>query len=231
MQAIYLTILTTVLSFVYMFIRNISPPFMDMVILPILVWLTSLTSLSTVMFISRFGIVPGIFMIIFLWKIVYSWLSYVSDKTGNKKLKNSLDNFDKILKSPFVAVIKLWDTLVEALSSATQNVKVSWNSIVQSYKNAVDFISRAWVEMNSAAVALRNALIDAFKKLWDQNIKLMKVIVTMGGTIDEDIAPPLPEQFEKSKSSSAPTRSSYSAPANVSASAASAVSSLLSAFR
>jgi hypothetical protein len=137
-------------------------------------------------------------MIIFLWKIVYSWLSYVSDKTGNKKLKNSLDNFDKILKSPFVAVIKLWDTLVEALSSATQNVKVSWNSIVQSYKNAVDFISRAWVEMNSAAVVLRNALIDAFKKLWDQNIKLMKVIVTMGGTIDEDIAPPLPEQFVKS---------------------------------
>jgi len=199
MQVIYLTILTTVLSFVYMFIRNISPKFMDTVILPILVWSTSLTALSTVVFISRFGIVPGIFMIIFLWKIIYSWLSYVSDKTGNKKLKNSLDNFDMILKSPFVAMTNLWDTLINALASATQIVTESWGFIVKSYKEVINFIPVAWNEMNAAAVALYYTLIDAFKKLWDQNIKLLRLIVSMGGTIDEDITPPLPEQFVKTE--------------------------------
>jgi len=179
MQVIYLTILTTVLSFVYMFIRNISSKFMDTVILPILVWSTSLTALSTVVFISRFGIVPGIFMIIFLWKIIYSWLSYVSDKTGNKKLKNSLDNFDMILKSPFVAMTNLWDTLINALASATQIVTESWGFIVKSYKEVINFIPVAWNEMNAAAVALYYTLIDAFKKLWDQNIKLLRLIVSM----------------------------------------------------
>jgi len=35
--------------------------------------------------------------------------------------------------------------------------------------------------------------------LWDQNIKLLRLIVSMGGTIDEDITPPLPEQFVKTE--------------------------------
>jgi hypothetical protein len=138
-------------------------------------------------------------MIIFLWKIIYSWLSYVSDKTGNKKLKNSLDNFDMILKSPFVAMTNLWDTLINALASATQIVTESWGFIVKSYKEVINFIPVAWNEMNAAAVALYYALIDAFKKLWDQNIKLLRLIVSMGGTIDEDITPPLPEQFVKTE--------------------------------
>jgi hypothetical protein len=138
-------------------------------------------------------------MIIFLWKIIYSWLSYVSDKTGNKKLKNSLDNFDMILKSPFVAMTNLWDTLINALASATQIVTESWGFIVKSYKEVINFIPVAWNEMNAAAVALYYTLIDAFKKLWDQNIKLLRLIVSMGGTIDEDITPPLPEQFVKTE--------------------------------
>gem|GEM_PF-6292333 len=104
-----------------------------------------------------------------------------------------------ILKSPFVAMTNLWDTLINALASATQIVTESWGFIVKSYKEVINFIPVAWNEMNAAAVALYYTLIDAFKKLWDQNIKLLRLIVSMGGTIDEDITPPLPEQFVKTE--------------------------------
>ena len=62
------------------------------------------------------------------------------------------------------------------------------NLISNSFKFLSEQVTKLWFE-----------LIKAYKALWDQGIKLAGLIVSMGGTIDEDIVPPLPEQFVKSR--------------------------------
>ena len=60
------------------------------------------------------------------------------------------------------------------------------NLISNSFKFLSDQVTKLWFE-----------LVEAYKALWNQSIKLAELSVTMGGTIDEEIAPPLPEKFEE----------------------------------
>jgi hypothetical protein len=195
-------LLTIILSYLYMFLRSTSPAFMDVAILPALIWTLSLAALEMFIVMAPFGIVAGLPMLILMWKVIYTWISYVSDKSGNKNLKKQFDNFQKMLLTPVRAIVSLWNAIVNGLSSWFRVVTENWNNMTKLYKETLNLISNSFKFLAEQVTKLWTELVIAFKALWDQGIKLLRLIVTMGDTIDEDIIPPLPEQFEKSEKKS-----------------------------
>jgi len=103
--------------------------------------------------------------------------------------------------------VSLWNAIVNGLSSWFRVVTENWNNMTKLYVETLNLISNSFKFLSEQVTKLWTELVIAFKALWDQSIKLLKLIVTMGGTIDEDIIPPLPEQFEKSEKEAAQKKS------------------------
>ena len=223
---------TIIFSYIYIILRKLipAPKLLDIVFPPLIYWTTSLAALEMFIVISPFGLVAGVPMLILVWQVISTWIDYVSKHSGNQKLKEDKDKFKYLLLTPVRAIVSLWNAIVNGLSSWFKVVTENWNNLIKIYKDTLNLVSNSFKFLSEQATNLWDELVIAFKALWDQSIKLLQLIVSMGGTIDEDIAPPLPEQFEKSEypQSSSPQ---VSVAQTVEQQAASVISSLGSFFR
>ena len=195
----FFILLTIILSYLYMLLRSTSPVLMDATVLPALIWSIALAVFRIFSFLSSFGLLFGIPALAFMWQVVYIWISYVSEKSGNKNLRKKFDDFIYAVLAPVRAIVSLWNAIVNGLSSWFRVVTEYWNNMTKLYTDTLNLISNSFKFLSQQVAKLWTELVNAFKALWDQCIKLLQLIVTMGGTIDEDIAPPLPEQFVKTE--------------------------------
>jgi len=196
---------TIIFSYIYIILRKLipAPKLLDTVFPPLIYWTTSLASLEMFIVISPFGLVAGVPMLLLVWQVISTWIDYVSNQSGNKKLKQDKDKFKYLILTPVRAIVSLWNAIVNGLSSWFRVVTENWNNMTKLYVETLNLISNSFKFLSEQVTKLWTELVIAFKALWDQSIKLLKLIVTMGGTIDEDIIPPLPEQFEKSEKEAA----------------------------
>ena len=192
---------TIIFSYIYIILRKLfpAPTLIDTVFPPIIYWTISLAALEMFIVISPFGLVAGVPMLILVWQVISTWIDYVSNQSGNQKLKKDKDTFKNLLLTPVNAVVSLWNAIVNGLSSWFRVVTEYWNNMTKRYTYTLNLISNSFKFLSQQVAKLWTELVNAFKALWDQGIKLLQLIVTMGGTIDEDIAPPLPEQFVKTE--------------------------------
>ena len=200
---------TIIFSYIYIILRKLfpAPKLLDTVFPPLIYWTTSLASLELFIVISPFGLVAGVPMLLLVWQVISTWIDYVSNQSGNKKLKQDKDKFKYLILTPVRAIVSLWNAIVNGLSSWFRVVTENWNNMTKLYVETLNLISNSFKFLSEQVTKLWTELVIAFKALWDQSIKLLKLIVTMGGTIDEDIIPPLPEQFEKSEKEAAQKKS------------------------
>ena len=200
---------TIIFSYIYIILRKLipAPKLLDTVFPPLIYWITSLASLELFIVISPFGLVAGVPMLLLVWQVISTWIDYVSNQSGNKKLKQDKDKFKYLILTPVRAIVSLWNAIVNGLSSWFRVVTENWNNMTKLYVETLNLISNSFKFLSEQVTKLWTELVIAFKALWDQSIKLLKLIVTMGGTIDEDIIPPLPEQFEKSEKEAAQKKS------------------------
>jgi hypothetical protein len=207
-----------------------APKLLDIVFPPIIYWTISLAALEMFIVISPFGLVAGVPMLLLVWQVISTWIDHVSNQSGNEKLKKDKDTFKNLLLTPVNAVVSLWNAIVNGLSSWFKVVTENWNNLIKIYKDTLNLVSNSFKFLSEQATNLWDELVIAFKALWDQSIKLLQLIVSMGGTIDEDIAPPLPEQFVKTEypQSSSPQLESVG---QAEQEAASVISKLQSFFR
>ena len=196
---------TIIFSYIYIILRKLfpKPKLLDIVFPPIIYWTISLAALEMFIVISPFGLVAGVPMLLLVWQVISTWIDYVSNQSGNKKLKQDKDKFKYLILTPVRAIVSLWNAIVNGLSSWFRVVTENWNNMTKLYVETLNLISNSFKFLSEQVTKLWTELVIAFKALWDQSIKLLKLIVTMGGTIDEDIIPPLPEQFEKSEKEAA----------------------------
>jgi hypothetical protein len=196
---------------------------MDATILPALIWSIALAVFRMFSFLSTLGLLFGIPALALMWQVVYIWISYVSEESGNKNLKKKFDDFIYAVLAPVRAIVSLWNEIIGALGFMIKSVSSAWNA-------AVKGMNDAWKFFTDKVAGLWNELVKVSKDLWDQTIELLRLIVTLGGTINKDIAPPLPEQFVKTEypQSSSPQLESVG---QVEQQAASVISSLGSFFR
>jgi len=192
-------LLTILISYVYIALKYFIPvpTLLDTVFPPLIYWTTSLAALEMFIVISPFGLVAGVPMMLLVWQVISTWIDYVSKHSGNKKLKKDKDKFKYLLLTPVRAVVSLWNAIVNGLSSWFRVVTKYWNNMTKLYIDTLNLVSNSFKFLAEQVTKLWTELVIAFKALWDQIIKLIRLIVTMGGIIDEDIAPPLPEQFKK----------------------------------
>ena len=192
---------TLIISYIYILLRKLipSPKLLDFVFPPLIYWSVSLASLEIFVVLAPFGLIAGVPMLILMWMVISSWIDYVSKESGNKKLKEDKDKFNNLLLLPVRAIVSLWNAIVDGISSVFEIISVYWNNLITIYKETLNLVSNSFKFLSEQAEILWIELVNAFKALWDQSIKLLRLIVTMGGTIDEDIAPPLPEQFVKTE--------------------------------
>jgi len=223
---------TIIFSYVYIILRNLipAPKLLDIVFPPIIYWTISLAALEMFIVISPFGLVAGVPMLILVWQVISTWIDHVSKHSRNQKLKEDKDKFKYLLLTPVRAIVSLWNAIVNGLSSWFKVVTENWNNLIKIYKDTLNIVSNSFKFLSEQATNLWDELVIAFKALWDQSIKLLQLIVSMGGTIDEDIAPPLPEQFVKTEypQSSSPQLESVG---QAEQEAASVISKLQSFFR
>jgi len=223
---------TIIFSYIYIILRKLipAPKLLDIVFPPIIYWTISLAALEMFIVISPFGLVAGVPMLILVWQVISTWIDYVSKHSGNQKLKEDKDKFKYLLLTPVRAIVSLWNAIVNGLSSWFKVVTENWNNLIKIYKDTLNLVSNSFKFLSEQATNLWDELVIAFKALWDQSIKLLQLIVSMGGTIDEDIAPPLPEQFVKTEypQSSSPQLESVG---QAEQEAASVISKLQSFFR
>ena len=222
---------TIIFSYVYIILRNLipAPKLLDIVFPPLIYWTTSLAALEMFIVISPFGLVAGVPMLILVWQVISTWIDYVSKHSGNKKLKQDKDKFKYLLLTPVRAIVNLWNAIVDGLSTWFRVVSENWNNLIKIYTETLNLVSNSFKFLSEQVTKLWTELVIAFKALWDQSIKLLRLIVTMGDTIDEDIIPPLPEQFEKTQSTR--SGSSRSAQESVAQSANQVYSALMAGFR
>jgi len=192
---------TIIFSYVYIILRNLipAPKLLDIVFPPLIYWTTSLAALEMFIVISPFGLVAGVPMLILVWQVISTWIDHVSKHSRNQKLKEDKDKFKYLLLTPVRAIVSLWNAIVNGLSSWFKVVSENWNNLIKIYTETLNLVSNSFKFLSEQAAILWDELVIAFKALWDQSIKLLRLIVSMGGTIDEDIAPPLPEQFVKTE--------------------------------
>ena len=192
---------TIIFSYIYIILRKLfpAPTLIDTVFPPLIYWTISLAALEMFIVISPFGLVAGVPMLILVWQVISTWIDYVSKHSGNKKLKQDKDKFKYLLLTPVRAIVNLWNAIVDGLSTWFRVVSENWNNLIKIYTETLNLVSNSFKFLSEQAAILWDELVIAFKALWDQSIKLLRLIVSMGGTIDEDIAPPLPEQFVKTE--------------------------------
>ena len=192
-------LLTIIFSYIYILLRKAVPDSktLDQVFPPVIYWTISLASVEMFIVISPFGVAAGLPMLMLMWQIISTWIDYVSEQSGNKKLKEDKDKFKDLLLAPVNAIVAVWNAIVNGLSSWFRVVSEYWNNMTKMYIDMLNLISNSFKFLSDQVTKLWFELIKAYKALWNQGIKLAKVTVTMGGTIDEDIAPPLPEKFEE----------------------------------
>ena len=223
---------TIIFSYIYIILRRLipAPKLLDTVFPPLIYWTNSLAALEMFIVISPFGLVAGVPMLILVWQVISTWIDYVSKHSRNQKLKEDKDKFKYLLLTPVRAIVSLWNAIVNGLSSWFKVVTENWNNMTKLYTETLNLISNSFKFLSEQAAKLWTELVVAFKALWDQSIKLLQLIVSMGGTIDEDIAPPLPEQFVKTEypQSSSPQLESVG---QLEQEAASVISKLQSFFR
>ena len=223
---------TIIFSYIYNILRELipAPTLIDTVFPPLIYWTISLAALEMFIVISPFGLVAGVPMLILVWQVISTWIDHVSKHSRNQKLKEDKDKFKYLLLTPVRAIVSLWNAIVNGLSSWFKVVTENWNNLIKIYTETLNLVSNSFKFLSEQAAKLWTELVVAFKALWDQSIKLLQLIVSMGGTIDEDIAPPLPEQFVKTEypQSSSPQLESVG---QVEQQAASVISSLGSFFR
>ena len=222
---------TIIFSYIYIILRRLipAPKLLDIVFPPIIYWTISLAALEMFIVISPFGLVAGVPMLILVWQMISTWIDYVSKHSRNQKLKEDKDKFKYLLLTPVRAIVSLWNAIVNGLSSWFRIVTEYWNNMTKLYTDTLNLISNSFKFLSEQVTKLWTELVIAFKALWDQSIKLLRLIVTMGDTIDEDIIPPLPEQFEKTQSTR--SGSSRSAQESVAQSANQVYSALMAGFR
>lgn len=162
-----LTWISILISFFYILISLIpgARPSIDLVFAPMVLWSVGLTLLSV--FINNLSItVPLFFVSIpFLIGISTQWIGLVSRQTGNKKMKTDYDDFASKI-NPMDIIKEIGGPLYDAL------------------EYTIDKVNKAWF-----------SLIDILKMLWNQIITILGLVVTLGGAVDEDLAPPLPGKF------------------------------------
>ena len=192
-------LLTIIFSYIYILLRRVVPASktLDKVFPPVIYWTISLASVEMFIVISPFGVVAGVPMLMLMWQIISTWIDYVSEQSGNKKLKKDKDNFKNLLLAPVNAIVAVWNAIVNGLSSWFRVVSEYWNNMTKMYIDMLNLISNSFKFLSDQVTKLWFELIKAYKALWNQGIKLAGLIVSMGGTIDEDIVPPLPEKFEE----------------------------------
>ena len=223
---------TIIFSYIYIILRKLfpAPTLIDTVFPPLIYWTISLAALEMFIVISPFGLVAGVPMLILVWQVISTWIDHVSKHSRNQKLKEDKDKFKYLLLTPVRAIVSLWNAIVNGLSSWFKVVTENWNNLIKIYTETLNLVSNSFKFLSEQATNLWDELVIAFKALWDQSIKLLQLIVSMGGTIDEDIAPPLPEQFVKTEypQSSSPQLESVG---QAEQEAASVISKLQSFFR
>ena len=192
-------LLTIIFSYIYILLRRVVPASktLDKVFPPVIYWTISLASVEMFIVISPFGVVAGVPMLMLMWQIISTWIDYVSEQSGNKKLKKDKDNFKNLLLAPVNAIVAVWNAIVNGLSSWFRVVSEYWNNMTKMYIDMLNLVSNSFKFLSVQVTKLWFELVEAYKALWNQSIKLAELSVTMGGTIDEDIAPPLPEKFEE----------------------------------
>ena len=192
---------TIIFSYIYIILRKLfpAPTLIDTVFPPIIYWTISLAALEMFIVISPFGLVAGVPMLILVWQVISTWIDYVSKHSGNQKLKQDKDKFKYLLLTPVRAIVNLWNAIVDGLSTWFRVVSENWNNLIKIYTDTLNLVSNSFKFLSEQVAKLWDELVIASKALWDQSIKLLRLIVSMGGTIDEDIAPPLPEQFVKTE--------------------------------
>lgn len=192
-------LLTIIFSYIYILLRRVVPASktLDQVFPPVIYWTISLASVEIFIVISPFGVAAGLPMLMLMWQIISKWIDYVSEQSGNKKLKEDKDKFKDLLLAPVNAIVAVWNAIVNGLSSWFRVVSEYWNNMTKMYIDMLNLISNSFKFLSDQVTKLWFELIKAYKALWNQSIKLADLAVTMGGTIDEDIAPPLPEKFEE----------------------------------
>src|SRR6056300_1484352 len=178
---------TIIFSYIYIILRRLipAPKLLDIVFPPLIYWTTSLAALEMFIVISPFGLVAGVPMLILVWQVISTWIDYVSEHSGNKKLKQDKDTFKNLLLTPVNAVVSLWNAIVNGLSSWFRVVTENWNNMTKLYTETLNLISNSFKFLSELVTKLWTELVIAFKALWDQSIKLLRLIVTMGDTIDE----------------------------------------------
>jgi hypothetical protein len=162
-----LTWISILISILYILISLIpgARPSVDLIFTPIVLWSVGLTLLSV--FINNLSItVPLFFVSIpFLIGISTQWIGFVSRQTGNKKMKKDYDEFAKKINPMNI-------------------IKDIGGPVYVAFEYTIDKVNKAWF-----------SLTDILKMLWNQVITILELVVTLGGAVDEDLAPPLPGKF------------------------------------
>jgi len=194
-----LTLLTIVISYVYILVKIITPSkkltIFDDVMTKLIFSFTTLASVEMLIVFSPFGLVIGVPMLMMVWNVIYAWISYVSDSSGNPKMKEDMDKFKDILLGPVNAIVFVWNTVVNGISSVFGVIVESWNNIKAIYESCIKTLVAAWNLFVEIIVTLWYEGTLSLKRLWNQMVKIYSIVVSLGGTIDEEILPPIPDQF------------------------------------
>jgi len=117
-----------------------------------------------------------------------SWVGNVAKNDFEKKAKKIMHT----LYAPVRAIVALWRSIAFAL-------KQIWNALINFFIDLVytplDAFINAYNTLSAAVVDIINALMEAFRSFLGifKNIgKILKSIISMGGSIPESKLPPLP---------------------------------------
>jgi len=160
------TLISILLSLLYIVIRLLAGKVVDAALVPVVYWSAALSILE--LFALSAVVFPGpliILLFLGLAWIMSQWIGLVALATGNEKMK---EDYDKFIKKFYPMAI------LEKLSKP----------IYDAFVYTIDKIKQAWF-----------SLTDLFKMIWNQIITVLGLVVTLGGAVDEDLAPPLPGKF------------------------------------
>ena len=159
------TLISILLSLLYIVIHLLAGNVVDVVFVPVVYWSVALSMLE--LFVLTASISTPLFFLsvpALLW-IMSQWIGLVASAVGNKKMKENYDEFVKELY-PIPILKKIVGPIYDAFVYVYDQIKKTW------------FL-----------------YIDLLKTIWNNVITILGLIVTLGGAVDEDLAPPLPGKF------------------------------------
>jgi hypothetical protein len=181
-------------------LRIISTTITDNVIIPLLIWTISLMSLQIFTLLAPYGLFGSIIAAILLWKIVYNWLYFIAEKSGNTNLMKVITNFDVVLNAPWNAVKLLWSTFTGLITLVKSIIGDVWLTIVTAWQEAEKIILNAWEIIQTVGNVLVGVFENTVKYTFNQIVGILAQIVSVGGLItDESILPPIPSELTVDK--------------------------------